>query len=126
MSELKEVWNSKYKSYLNLEVPDDKRGILQDVHWSHGSFGYFPTYSIGSFYAAQFHAHAKQQINGLEKSTELGDYKNLLNWLREKIHKHGKMYSAQELCEQITGEKLNISYFMNYAKEKYKYIYNLK
>ncbi|MBC7862198.1 MAG: carboxypeptidase M32 [Bacteroidia bacterium] len=125
VAELPEIWNAKYKEYLNIDVPDARQGVLQDVHWSHGSLGYFPTYSIGSFYAAQFFAQAEKQINGLKNQIEKGELKNLLNFLREKVHKHGKMYSAQALCEQISGEKLNFTYFMNYAKEKYGKIYNL-
>ncbi len=125
VTELRDAWNAAYKHYLNIEVPDDKQGILQDVHWSHGSFGYFPTYSIGSFYAAQFHAQAQKEINGLSDQTERGEFKNLLSWLGEKIHKHGKKFTAQDLCIRITGEKLNVKHFMKYAEEKYKGIYNL-
>jgi carboxypeptidase Taq len=96
------------------------------VHWSHGSFGYFPTYSIGSFYAAQFYAAAEKEIPNLKTQIENGETKNLLNFLRKNIHQHGKMYSAQILCERITGEKLNMKYFMNYVTEKYKFIYTIE
>lgn len=126
VSELSEVWNAYYKEYLDIEVPDDNRGVLQDVHWSHGSFGYFPTYSIGSFYAAQFYAAAEKEIPNLKAQIENGETKNLLNFLRKNIHQHGKMYSAQILCERITGEKLNMKYFMNYVTEKYKFIYTIE
>jgi carboxypeptidase Taq len=123
--ELPDYWNAKYKEYLNIDVPDASQGILQDVHWSHGSFGYFPTYSIGSFYAAQFFNQAQKEIPGLMKEIENGKTENLLHWLREKIHIHGKYYTAQELCVKITGEKLNFTYFMNYAKNKFGAIYDL-
>jgi carboxypeptidase Taq len=116
-------WNTAYKSYLNIDVPDDARGCLQDVHWSHGSFGYFPTYSIGSFYAAQFYHRAQQQIPDLEEQIVNGNFTPLLKWLRENIHQHGKLYSADELCQRITGESLSFSYFMNYAKHKYDQLY---
>jgi carboxypeptidase Taq len=106
-------------------VPDDARGILQDVHWSHGSFGYFPTYSLGSFYAAQFFHQAQKEINGLTEKIEAGNMTDLLDWLRSKIHKHGKFYTAQELCERITGEKLNFNHFMEYARNKFGTIYDL-
>lgn len=125
VSELPAYWNAKYKEYLGIDVPSDTKGVLQDIHWSHGSFGYFPTYSIGSFYAAQFFDQAKKEISGLENQIEHGELKPLLNWLREKIHRYGKFYTATELCEKITGEKLNFSHFMNYAREKYKAIYKL-
>lgn len=119
VAELPELWNAKYKEYLGIDVPSVSQGVLQDVHWSHGSFGYFPTYSIGSFYAAQFFATARQQIKGLDEQIAQGKYGDLLNWLRENIHRHGKMYSADELCKRVTGESLNFKYFMDYAREKY-------
>jgi carboxypeptidase Taq len=123
VNELPEKWNSLYKQFLQIDVPSDKVGILQDIHWSHGSIGYFPTYSLGSFYAAQFYAKASTEIIGLENEIAKGNMKPLLDWLRVNVHQHGKMYSAQELCERITGEKLNFSYFMDYASKKYKAIY---
>ncbi len=123
--DLPEIWNAKYKEYLGVDVPDDKTGVLQDIHWSHGSFGYFPTYSLGSFYAVQFFNQAKKDMPNLVAEIESGNTSLLLKWLREKIHSHGKMFSAQALCERVTGEKLNFSHFMNYAKEKYGAIYSV-
>jgi carboxypeptidase Taq len=123
--DLPQVWNRKYKEYMNLDVPSDDQGVLQDIHWSHGSFGYFPTYSLGSFYAAQFFAKAKEEVNGLEEHIEKGELKPLLLWLREKIHKHGKYYKASELCEEICGKKIDFNYFYMYVENKYKQIYGL-
>lgn len=120
------VWNDLYKKYLGVEVPNAQQGILQDIHWSHGSMGYFPTYSLGSFYAAQFFAQAKKDIPDLQAQIEKGDTAPLLAWLREKIHKHGRLYDANEICERVTGERLNFSYFMEAMKEKYGRIYDLK
>jgi carboxypeptidase Taq len=125
VNELPAYWNQKYKEYLGIEVPNDSSGVLQDIHWSHGSFGYFPTYSLGSFYAAQFFAQAKKEITGLEAEIEKGNMKPLLDWLREKVHRHGKYYSAEELCIAISGEKLNFKYFMDYATKKYTKLYDL-
>jgi carboxypeptidase Taq len=116
-------WNELYKQYLGVTVPDDKQGALQDVHWGHGSFGYFPTYSLGSFYAAQFFAQAKKEIVNLENEIAGGDTKVLLEWLRTKIHSSGRYYTSEQLCEQVSGEGLNGQYFMDYAKEKYAGIY---
>jgi carboxypeptidase Taq len=123
VKDLKEIWNAAYKKYLNIEVTSDKKGVLQDVHWSHGGFGYFPTYSLGSFYAAQFFNQAKKDVPNLETEIEKGNAKPLLNWLRTNIHQYGKFYTAQEVCEKATGEKLNFAYFMQYTKEKYGEIY---
>ena len=125
VKDLPGYWNKKYKEYLGIEVPDDARGVLQDIHWSHGSFGYFPTYSLGSFYASQFYSKAKEEVPGLEKEIEKGNMKPMLEWLREKVHRHGKFYSAEELCIHITGEKLNFRYFMDYARSKYTSLYHL-
>lgn len=125
VEDLPAVWNAKYKEYLNIDVPNDEEGVLQDIHWSHGSFGYFPTYSIGSFYAAQFFATAKKEIPNLEEQIENGDLKPLLDFLRKEIHQNGRLFASDELCLKITGEKLNFKYFMDYAKTKYSKLYNL-
>ncbi|MEM1318866.1 MAG: carboxypeptidase M32 [Bacteroidota bacterium] len=122
---LDEVWNQKYKDYLGLDIKEDREGILQDIHWSLGSIGYFPTYSLGSFYAAQFYQQASKDLPGLEQQIEQGDSSALLKWLREHIHQYGQQYSADELCERICGERLNFQYFMDYARKKYGDIYGL-
>ncbi len=123
VDDLDKVWNEKYKAYLGIDVPDDNRGILQDIHWAFGLIGYFPTYSLGSFYAAQFFDQAKKDVPELVEQIKDGDNSKLLQWLREKIHVHGMFYSADELCKKITGEGLNLKYFMDYVREKYGKIY---
>lgn len=110
-------WNERYKSLLGVDVPDDKHGCLQDVHWSHGSFGYFPTYSLGSFYAAQFY-----RIAGGDNDSY--DPESVLNWLRKNVHAHGRRYTSEELCREITGESLDTRYFLEYLLDKYRKIYN--
>jgi carboxypeptidase Taq len=125
VKELPEIWNAKYKTYLGIDVPNDSKGVLQDIHWSYGSFGYFPTYSLGSFYSAQFFSKAGRDIPHLEKEIESGNMKPLLGWLRENIHQHGKVYPAEALCKKVTGEKLNFNYFRDYANKKYAALYNL-
>jgi len=122
---LNKYWNKQYKKYLGVDVPDDKNGILQDIHWAHGSLGYFPTYSLGSFYAAQFFHQAQKDIPNLISSIEAGDNASLLTWLRNHIHQYGQQYTADQLCKRITGESLNLKYFMDYADEKYGEIYKL-
>ncbi len=123
--DLNKVWNAKYKEYLGVDVPDDNQGILQDIHWAHGSIGYFPTYSLGSFYAAQFFHQAQKDIPHLVDEIKKGNTTPLLDWLREKVHQHGKFYTAEQLCKKITGEKLNFRYFMDYAKAKYNEVYGV-
>ncbi len=116
-------WNQQYKNLMDITISDDKTGCLQDVHWSHGSFGYFPTYSLGSFYAAQFYGAANQQVANLNQQITKGRYKPLLDWLRTSIHEFGRLYTSEKLCQHITGEALNINYFLKYALDKYSMIY---
>jgi carboxypeptidase Taq len=125
-AELRDAWNVKYQEYLGLTPPDDVRGILQDIHWSHGSFGYFPTYSLGSFYAAQFWEAAQQQIPGLIGQVEAGSFDAFLQWLRQNIHQYGRRYRSEELCERITGRPLDFNAFLQYARSKYAVIYDVR
>lgn len=121
--DLKREWNKRYEKYLGISAENDSEGVLQDVHWAHGSIGYFPTYSLGSFYAAQFYAAAENEIPKLSKQLSQGKTGKLLKWLRKNIHCHGRMYEADVLCEKVTGEKLNTKYFMEYAEKKYADVY---
>ncbi|MGB5005950.1 MAG: carboxypeptidase M32 [Ferruginibacter sp.] len=116
-------WNEHYEKYLGIKVPDDKSGCLQDVHWSHGSFGYFATYSLGSLYAAQLYAAICRENPQLEKELAAGNNRNLLAWLQQQIYRHGRYYTSEELCSRATGETLNSKYFMDYAGKKYNDIY---
>jgi len=117
-------WNQQYKEYMGIDVPDDRRGCLQDVHWSHGSFGYFPTYSLGSFYAAQFYETALTGDEAVKVQVSSGDYTALLEWLRKTVHKHGRIYTSEGLCELVSGKTLDINYFLSYLLDKYRKIYN--
>jgi carboxypeptidase Taq len=125
VKDLPQIWNLKYQEYLNIEVTSDSTGVLQDIHWSHGSFGYFPTYTIGSLYAAQFFNQAKKENSNLIQEIENGNNKNLVDWLRKKIHSKGKKLDAHKLCKEISGEKLNFKYFKQYIIDKYSKIYSL-
>ena len=116
-------WNEHYHRYLGVSVKDDKTGCLQDVHWSHGSFGYFPTYSQGSLYAAQIYQSASAAIPSLEKEVITGDNSKLLNWLRENIHRYGRFYTSEELCKKVTGDGLQSRFFLDYLLAKYSNIY---
>ncbi len=118
-------WKEMYNKYLGVSAADDKTGVLQDVHWSHGSFGYFPTYTLGSFYAAQFYAQAQKDIDGLLPKVANGELTGLLHWLREKVHVHGRRYTSEELCTQITGKGLDPAYFLDYVKDKYRAVYGV-
>lgn len=123
VADIPAYWNEQYEQYMGVKSPDDLNGCLQDVHWSHGSFGYFPTYSLGSFYAAQFFGQAVQEMPSLQSEIENGRYQSLVSWLREKIHVHGRYYTSEELCTQVCGQPLDIRHFMQYLLDKYRKIY---
>jgi len=118
-------WNEMYKQYLGVDVPNDAQGCLQDIHWSHGSFGYFPTYSLGSLYAAQFFAYMQQQNRELPSQIAAGNYTGIHQWLKENIYRYGRIYTSDELCNKATGEPLQLQYFMEYVRHKYADIYQL-
>ncbi len=124
IDELPNLWNEKVKEYLNLEVPNDELGILQDVHWSFGLFGYFPTYSIGSAYASQFFNYLKKDID-FDQEIEKGNYKLVNDWLKEHIHQHGLLKTPEELLIAATGKRFDSKYYLEYLTNKYKSIYNL-
>jgi carboxypeptidase Taq len=117
-------WAEQYKSYLGISVPDHKSGCLQDVHWSHGSFGYFPTYSLGSFYAAQIFEAVVNGDNAFANNVKSGNYTSLLQNLRRSVHSHGRIFTSEALCREVSGQTLDISKFLAYLLDKYQKIYN--
>ncbi|MBS1509871.1 MAG: carboxypeptidase M32 [Bacteroidetes bacterium] len=117
-------WNDHYQQYLGVTVPDDKRGCLQDVHWSHGSFGYFATYSLGSLYAAQLYAAILSENDSVEKEIAAGNTMPVLNWLQKNIYPFGRYFTSEELCRKATGETLNSTHFIQYATKKFNAAYN--
>ena len=119
------AWNEKYREYLGLEVPDDRRGCLQDIHWSMGSIGYFPTYTLGNLYAAQFFEQALEDLPDLYDQFERGEFGGLRGWLNEKIHAHGQRYRAADLCEHVTGKPLSADPLMRHLEGKLRPLYGL-
>lgn len=117
------AWNEAVKKYLGLTPPSDMMGCLQDVHWSHGSFGYFPTYTLGNLYSAQFFAAADKELGGLEGKFEKGEFAPLKKWLNEKIHAQGQRYRAGDLCVKATGQPLSTEFFLGYLKGKFGKLY---
>ncbi len=125
VEDLPKIWNDKFKEYFDLEVPNDALGVLQDIHWSGGAIGYFPTYSLGNLYSAQFYAAVSRAIPDLEEKISRGEFGEFLEWLRQNIHIHGKLYTARDLVMQVTGEPLKNQYFIDYLEKKYRDVYNL-
>lgn len=118
VDEIPAAWNESMRSYLGITPPDDAQGCLQDVHWAHGGFGYFPTYSLGSMLAAQlWSTYAKS--HDAEALTRRGEFAPLRGWLHENVHKHGKRYKTDELIERATGRKLSADALVAHAKKKF-------
>ena len=125
VADLPDLWNAKMKEYLGVEVPDDAHGVLQDVHWSGGLFGYFPSYMLGNLYAAQFFATARQEIPDLDGQIAAGHLDVLREWQRSRIHQYGALYDPKDLVVRVTGKPLDYHYFMREVKEKYSRIYGI-
>ncbi len=123
LDDLPAAWNQKYKEYLGLDVPDDARGCLQDIHWSMGAIGYFPTYTMGNLYAAQFFDAACQAIPDLPQQFAQGEFASLKAWLTQNIHQHGKTYTGPQLVERVTGKPLSAEPLLNYLNTKLRGVY---
>jgi len=117
--DLDKVWNEKYHDYLGLTINNDSDGILQDIHWSNGSFGYFPTYALGSAYAAQFYSAMEKDLQ-IEKLLLNNRFDVINNWLKEKIHHDGGIYRSKEILLRATEEEFNPQYYINYLTKKFK------
>ncbi|MFH0928310.1 MAG: carboxypeptidase M32 [bacterium] len=119
VKDLPEIWRAKTKEYLGLEVEKDSDGVLQDVHWAHGSFGYFPTYTLGNIWSAQIYAAAKELNPGLEEDYKKGEFGRLKGWLNREIHAHGRAYSASEIIKRATGQEASATAYKDYLRTKY-------
>ena len=105
--ELPQAWNHLFHELFGMKVPDDRHGCLQDIHWAGGGFGYFPTYTLGNLYAAQFMRAARKELGDLESDFRQGVFARLLSWLREKVHRVGRSKTAQDICHAATGSRLS-------------------
>lgn len=124
VEELPEVWNKKYEEYIGLKPKNDSEGVLQDIHWAGGDFGYFPSYSIGDAIAAQIYYNMKNKIS-FEKYLLEGNLKPIVQYLDENIHKYGKTKTTNQMLVDMTGEPFNSDYYIKYLKEKFEKIYEL-
>ena len=125
VADLPAAWNERMTRDLGSAPPDDAQGCLQDIHWSGGSFGYFPTYTLGNLYAAQFFAKAQADLGDLGEQFRRGEFLPLREWLREKIHRHGQRYRAADLVAAVTGEPLNPVYLLRHLREKLGTLYGV-
>lgn len=118
-------WNRLYRELLGLDVPDDRRGCLQDIHWSMGAMGYFPTYTLGNLYASQLFEAACEQMPGLVDGFARGEFTSLKGWLNRNIHSHGKRYSPSELVQRVTGKPLSAEPLMRHLEGKLRPLYGI-
>jgi carboxypeptidase Taq len=125
IAELPAAWNQKYEETLDLKPGNDAEGCLQDIHWSAGLIGYFPTYTLGNLYAAQLFAQAQTELGGLDQGFAEGDYRALLAWLRAKVHREGQRRRPADLIEHITGSKPDHRPLIAALTKKYSELYGI-
>jgi carboxypeptidase Taq len=126
VADLPDAWTAKMEEYLGLTPPDDAIGVLQDIHWSAGMIGYFPTYTLGNILSLQFYNQTLQDMPDLPEQFARGEFGALLDWFKDKIHRHGRKFTANELIERVTGARsLEARSYLTYIKQKYSEIYGL-
>jgi carboxypeptidase Taq len=125
VEKLPTVWDEKMHGYLGITPTTDAEGVLQDVHWSLGAIGYFPTYTLGNLYAVQFYEQARKEINNLDGEIEAGRLTVLTRWLNQKIHRWGRTFTPEQLMLRVTGSSLSPEPFLAYLEKKYGELYQL-
>ncbi|MGN6135419.1 MAG: carboxypeptidase M32 [Aureliella sp.] len=120
-----QAWNDRYERYLGIRPHDDRDGILQDVHWSAGLLGYFPTYTLGNLYAAQLMEAARRDLGNVDSLLERGEFSGLLQWLRDKIHCHGRCLPPDQLIQRTTGQPISAAPLVAYLREKLEVAYSM-
>lgn len=125
IKDVPEAWNDRYSEYLGVSVPNDGAGCLQDIHWSAGILGYFPTYSIGNVVASQFWEAMLEEIPNVDELIQSGQFKPILGWLVDNVHSRAKKYLPKELVQKVTGESINCRAFLDYLESKFGELYGL-
>jgi carboxypeptidase Taq len=126
LADLPKAWNARMTEYLGVEVPDDAHGVLQDVHWSGGAIGYFPTYSLGNVISVQLWEQVRAALPDLDAQFERGEFSELAGWLRENLHRHGRKYTSKEMLDRIVGGGIDPGPYLRYLKEKLGGIYGVR
>ena len=119
MKDVPEVWRTKIKDYLGVEVKDDLQGALQDIHWAQSLLGYFPTYTIGSMYAAQFLTTMYGEISDFDQNVTSGNFHPIYNWLAKNIFSAGRSVTGPELIKNVTGEEISEEYLLEHLQRKW-------
>lgn len=125
VADLPRIWNDKMEAYLGIRPPTDREGVLQDVHWSGGAFGYFPSYTLGAMMACQWYNAISREIPDIPDRIRAGDLASIKDWLNRNIHSRGRLYDTDTLFKQVTGEPFNPNHFIAYLQDKYRDIYRL-
>jgi carboxypeptidase Taq len=125
VDDLPTIWNDMYDEFLGIKVPNNSLGVLQDVHWSMGAFGYFPTYTLGNLYSAQLLSAAKKDLGDINERIKQGEFFPLLEWMREKIHSRGSIIEPAELIKEATGRFPSSEEFIEYLKDKISDLYEI-
>jgi carboxypeptidase Taq len=123
VKDLPDAWNEGMRDFLGVVPPDDARGVLQDVHWSGGSIGYFPTYALGNLVAAQLWERIRADLPGLDEDFRRGRFSGLLAWLRATVHRHGAKFTPQELVRRATGSPIDPAPYLRYLEGKLAAVY---
>jgi len=126
VKDLQEAWNARIGSYLGIDVPNDREGVLQDVHWSGVSFAGFPGYTLGNLIGAQLMEKIRSEMPELDLHIERGEFAGLLGWLRQNVHRHGRKFTPDELMERATGKRLTSTPWIDYARKKFGALYGLE
>ncbi len=125
LADLPEAWNARTAEYLGIEVPDDARGVLQDVHWAAGVFGYFPTYSLGNVIAAQIWDVARSDLPDLDGQIASGEFVPLRDWLRDRLYRHGAKFTPKEMIERLVGDPIDVGPYLRQLRERAAEIYGI-
>jgi carboxypeptidase Taq len=126
VKDLPEAWNARVQSYLGINVPNDREGVLQDIHWSSVSFGVFPSYTLGNLIGAQLMEKVRTDLKDLDGQIEAGHFAPLLGWLRRNVHRHGRKFTPSQLLERATGKPLSAGPWIAYVREKFGALYGIK
>src|SRR5690606_36416843 len=125
VADLPAAWNEKYRDYLGIDVPSDADGCMQDVHWSEGLIGYFPTYALGNLYSAQLWEKLEADTPDVWQRVESGDFSPILSWLREHVHRVGRRRLGPQIVEDATGRAPEAEPYLRYLEKKYGELYGL-
>ncbi|MCK4439887.1 carboxypeptidase M32 [Candidatus Bathyarchaeota archaeon] len=123
VAELPQIWNQSYKEYLGVDIENDSEGVMQDIHWASGAFGYFPSYALGNIHSGQILATMEKDLPDWKTQISSGNFQNIKQWLAKNVHNHGNLYDPADLIRRITGEELNVKPYLNYLHKKYSKLY---